>query len=94
MVHYLGMTESHGRSFLKGITWRIIASVTTMTVVFVITGNLALVASVGIIDVTAKLFFYYLHERTWGKVKWGLVGTEPTFNKCDCDCHNEAKVTT
>lgn len=71
------MHESHSRSILKGLTWRIIASGTTMAVVFLVTGDLALVASVGAVDVVAKLFFYYLHERTWGKVRWGILGAEP-----------------
>jgi uncharacterized membrane protein len=71
------MHESHTRSILKGITWRIIASVTTMTVVYVVTGDLALMASVGAVDILAKVFFYYIHERTWGRVKWGVLGTEP-----------------
>ncbi len=71
------MRESHTRSILKGVTWRIIASITTMTVVYVVTGDLALVASVGIVDVLAKVFFYYIHERTWGRVKWGILGLEP-----------------
>jgi adenylylsulfate kinase len=86
------MNETHKRSILKGVTWRIIASGTTMVVVYVVTGNLTLVASVGIIDIVAKIFFYYLHERTWGKVKWGVLGTEPKINSCDCDCHTVAKV--
>ncbi|HEY0964445.1 MAG TPA: DUF2061 domain-containing protein [Candidatus Paceibacterota bacterium] len=84
------MQETHKRSILKGVTWRIIASATTMIVVFIMTGNLAVVASVGIIDVVAKVFFYYLHERTWGKVRWGLLGTEPAMQKeCVCDCHSD-----
>ncbi len=74
------MRESHARSIAKGVTWRIIASVTTMTVVYVVTGDLALVASVGVVDILAKIFFYYVHERTWGKVRWGIVGTEPQQN--------------
>lgn len=71
------MHESHARSILKGITWRIIASATTMMVVYVITGDLTLMASVGAVDILVKVFFYYLHERSWGKVKWGILGTEP-----------------
>ena len=71
------MHESHKRSILKGITWRIIASATTMSIVFIVTGDLALVASVGVVDIVAKVFFYYIHERTWGKVSWGILGTEP-----------------
>lgn len=74
------MYETHRRSILKGFTWRVIASATTMTVVYIATGNLALVASVGVVDILAKVFFYYLHERTWGKVKWGVLGVEP--QKC------------
>jgi uncharacterized membrane protein len=71
------MHESHKRSILKGITWRAIASATTMIVVYVVTGDLALVASVGAVDIIAKVFFYYLHERTWGKIQWGILGPEP-----------------
>ncbi len=71
------MSDTHFRSILKGVTWRILASATTMTIVYLMTGNLELVATVGIADVTAKIFFYYLHERTWGRVRWGRIGTEP-----------------
>jgi adenylylsulfate kinase len=74
------MHESHKRSIVKGITWRFVASVTTMLVVFIVTGNLALVASVGVVDVTLKIIFYYLHERFWGKVHWGILGTEPNLS--------------
>jgi len=73
------MHETHARSILKGVTWRFIASGTTMIVVYIVTGDLALVASVGAVDVIAKLLFYYLHERTWGKVHWGVLGTEPSI---------------
>jgi len=76
----LAMRETHFRSIVKGITWRIIASITTMLVVYVMTGDLLLMASVGVIDVTAKIIFYYLHERTWGRVRWGMLGLEP--QKC------------
>jgi uncharacterized membrane protein len=86
------MHESHFRSVLKGVTWRVIASVTTMIVVYIVTKDLTLVASVGLVDVFAKLFFYYIHERTWGKVKWGIVGTTPNFDEKDCDCDHSQKI--
>lgn len=73
------MKETHFRSIIKGITWRFIASVTTMAVVFFVTGNLELVAAVGFIDITLKVLFYYTHERVWGRVHWGLLGTEPNL---------------
>lgn len=71
------MKESNLRSLIKGVTWRIIASTTTMALVYIFTGDLAIVASVGLVDVTAKIFFYYMHERIWGSVSWGLVGRTP-----------------
>lgn len=71
------MKESHIRSVLKGVTWRFIASLTTMTIVFMMTGDLALMAGVGLVDITIKVMFYYFHERIWGKVHWGILGVEP-----------------
>ena len=71
------MKERHLRSIIKGLTWRTIASLTTMMIVFLMTGNLALVAGVGLADITLKVFFYYIHERLWGRVHWGLLGPEP-----------------
>jgi uncharacterized membrane protein len=61
----------------EGVMRRVVASATTMLVIFVVTGNLALVASVGVIDVTLKVLFYYFHERVWGRVHWGMLGPEP-----------------
>ena len=75
------MKESRFRSIAKGITWRFIASGTTMSIVYLMTGNIELVASVGIADVTAKLLFYYFHERAWGSVKWGRLGPEPQMSR-------------
>ena len=63
--------EHHKRSIVKAITWRIIATLTTMTLVYIFTGQIELVLSVGALDVVTKLFFYYLHERAWNKTKWG-----------------------
>jgi len=65
--------ETHTRSVTKGITWRIIASLTTMVLVYIFTGDLTIVVGVGFLEITAKIIFYYLHERTWGKVEWGVV---------------------
>jgi len=65
--------ETHSRSVAKGITWRVIASLTTMGLVYAFTGDLMIMAEVGALEITAKIVFYYLHERAWGKVAWGRV---------------------
>ena len=59
------------QSAVKAISWRIIATVTTMGIVYVYTGELALSLGVGVIEVFLKLFFYYSHERIWDKITWG-----------------------
>jgi adenylylsulfate kinase len=63
--------DTHSRSIAKGATWRVIASLTTMVLVYVYTGNLLLTLELGIIEIVAKIFFYYLHKRGWEKIKWG-----------------------
>ncbi|MBU2542660.1 DUF2061 domain-containing protein [Patescibacteria group bacterium] len=65
------MREKHKRSLAKATTWRIIASVTTMSLVYLFTGELELTATVGVFDITLKMLFYYLHERAWNKTLWG-----------------------
>lgn len=65
------MKERRLRSFFKGITWRIIATLSTMTLVFIFTGDFVLTLGVGFFEVIAKLLFYYLHERVWDRIRWG-----------------------
>ena len=61
----------HKRSVIKAITWRAIATLTTMSLVYIFTGDLTLTGTVGVFDVALKLLFYYLHERTWNRIRWG-----------------------
>jgi uncharacterized membrane protein len=63
--------DSHKRSIAKTISWRIVATTTTIAAVFIFTGNLTLSIGVGAVEMIAKLIFYYLHERAWNRVKWG-----------------------
>lgn len=65
------MKDSRIRSVIKALTWRAIATGTTMLLVFVGTGDIQLMAHIGIADVVIKLCFYFFHERAWGRVAWG-----------------------
>lgn len=64
------MKDSRIRSIIKALTWRVIATGTTMSLVYIGTGDIELMAHVGIADVIIKLFFYYVHERAWGRISW------------------------
>ncbi len=59
------MNSSIRRSVIKTITWRVIATLTTGLIALIITGEIKFAASIGIIDASFKLLFYYLHERYW-----------------------------
>jgi len=65
--------ERKRRSVLKAITWRVLASIITMILVWIFSGNITLALSVGILEIIAKIIFYYLHERAWGSVSWGII---------------------
>jgi len=63
--------EKHTRTVIKAISWRIIATFTTMTIVFLFTKKLILSLGVGVAEVLTKVTFYYLHERIWHRISWG-----------------------
>ncbi len=65
------MEETRKRSILKAVIWRVLATLTTMMVVFVFTGNIILSIEVGFVEAVAKMIIYYLHERGWDKIGWG-----------------------
>ena len=80
-------TESHLRSIIKGISWRIIATTDTIAVVLLvtcITGNCSLenAVKIGFLEFFIKLVVYYFHERIWQfSLKDGIVTKRETFWK-------------
>ena len=64
--------ESKRRSFLKVISWRITATITTILISFLITDNVDMALKIGVFEVIAKILLQYLHERIWTKVRFGL----------------------
>ena len=64
---------SRSRSLAKTITWRALASSTTMILVYAVTGEITFAVVVGVYEVIAKIIIYYLHERAWAYVRWGVT---------------------
>ncbi len=64
--------ESRTRSILKGLTWRIIATATTILIAWFITGDTKIALEIGLIEVFAKIAVYYVHERVWARIPVGL----------------------
>jgi uncharacterized membrane protein len=65
--------DSHLRSILKGISWRIIATTTTTTIAWLATGDVTTALTIGGFEFLIKLLVYYLHERAWLLVPEGGV---------------------
>lgn len=65
------MREESKRSALKSISWRIVATLTTMILVYVFTGRLEITVGVGLSDAALSTVLYFLHERLWNKIAFG-----------------------
>ncbi len=66
------MTETKTRTILKTVTWRVLATCTTMLLVYLFTKRLTLSLGIGAVEVTIKMLIYFLHERLWLKIKLGV----------------------
>lgn len=64
---------SRKRHILKTITWRIIGTLDTMVLSWIITGSWKIGVAIGGVEVVTKMVLYYLHERAWYKFsKFGV----------------------
>lgn len=65
--------ESHIRSLLKGVSWRIVATTDTILVVLLVTcltGECSIenALKIGAIEFLFKYIVYYFHERIWQSI--------------------------
>ena len=65
--------ESHTRSILKGLSWRIIATITTILIAWRASGEVETALIVGAVEFPSKILIYYFHERAWQSVPRGNV---------------------
>ena len=64
-------SEKPLRSIAKAISWRVIGTLDTLIVSYLLTGEVAVAASIASIDFVTKMFLYFFHERLWNKINWG-----------------------
>jgi len=62
------MQDSKTKSLLKTLSWRLIATLITMIIAWVVVGDVSVALTVGAADVVIKMFAYYFHERAWTKI--------------------------
>ncbi len=66
-------SSSKLRSFIKGITWRALATTDTFLLSYIVTRELKWASTIALFEILTKAILYYLHERIWNKYYWGRV---------------------
>jgi len=64
---------SKKRHIAKTITWRLLATTTTVILAWIISGDPMIGLQVGGWEFFIKMLLYYVHERTWYKINFGLA---------------------
>ncbi len=62
-------SDSQKISLLKTISWRIIGTLDTMVISYLLTGDMKIAFGIGGIEVVSKMILYYFHERIWNRIK-------------------------
>jgi uncharacterized membrane protein len=60
------------RHLIKTLTWRLIGTLDTIILGWIFTGNPLSGMKIGGAEIISKLILYYLHEKTWYQLNYGL----------------------
>jgi sulfate adenylyltransferase large subunit len=69
---FYSSNETHLRSFAKAFTWRAAGSLATFLLSWVFTQDVRIAAAIGATEVVSKFALYYVHERAWALISFGL----------------------
>jgi uncharacterized membrane protein len=64
--------ESNKRHVLKTFSWRAIGTIDTILLSWIISGNPFAGLKIGGAEVGTKMILYYLHEKLWYRINFGL----------------------
>lgn len=69
---WLVSRETHVRSWVKSIVWRLVGFVILGIIIYMVTGNWKESLSTSSIFNVIRFVLYYFYERTWLKIQWGI----------------------
>ena len=69
---WLHLRSSRRRHLAKTITWRIVGTIDTMFLAWLISGDPMVGLKVGAAEIVTKMTLYYVHEEVWHRSKFGL----------------------
>ncbi|MBU3640594.1 DUF2061 domain-containing protein [Polynucleobacter sp. Fuers-14] len=64
--------ESRKRSVSKAVTYRIVVVIMDFSVIYLLTGKIMIAVGFMIISNIYTTIAYFIHERIWNKIQWGL----------------------
>lgn len=65
------MADKPYRSIVKGISWRVLGTIDTIVLSWLVTGKMEFALSIGFIEVFTKIVLYTVHERVWERIPFG-----------------------
>jgi uncharacterized membrane protein len=71
---FIRVRDSHFRSILKAVSWRVTGSIDTFVLSFIFTGSVKVAGSIAGVEAITKMILYYLHERAWSAIRWDQQG--------------------
>lgn len=71
LINFKHEHESHLRSIVKTVSWRLTGSGSTFLISWIITGNLFVAGTILGIHFVTNTLLYYFHERVWNRIRWG-----------------------
>ena len=66
--------NSSKRHIAKAVTWRLVGTLDTMMLSWVITGSPLTGLKIGLFEVVTKMVLYYIHERAWYRINLSKAG--------------------
>lgn len=67
------ISERPIRSVAKSVSWRLLGTMDTVIISWLITGTLSIAFSIGAVELCSKMILYFFHERMWNNIKWGKI---------------------
>lgn len=64
-------SEKPLRSILKTVSWRIVGTIDTIVISWVLTGEIETALAIGSVELVTKMILYFGHERVWNMISFG-----------------------
>lgn len=65
------VSERPVRSIVKALSWRIVGTIDTIAISWLLTGRLNTALAIGSLELITKMLLYFGHERIWNKINFG-----------------------